>query len=165
VSTDSQSTMRPLTMNEAAASLGVSRRWLQGFLPTIECPYLRCGHKKLFDETALHAIREAMRCPTNSSPQRLVVGRTGGSRVLRAGSTMTEALRLATSGKRRGSSSALAPRFETVGVGSPKQVTTGGDAEEGKAKWKKILAPAPSSGIASLRNGLPPFPGSVSAST
>jgi hypothetical protein len=52
VSTDLQPIMRPLTMNEAAAALAVSRRWLQDFLPTIECPYLRCGHKKLFDEAA-----------------------------------------------------------------------------------------------------------------
>jgi hypothetical protein len=101
VSADRQPIMRPLTMNEAAAALGVSRRWLQDFLPTIECPYLQCGHKKLFDEAALHAIREAMRCPLPSALRRLDVGRTGAFAGRRTGSTLIEALRLATEGSRR----------------------------------------------------------------
>ena len=57
--------VRPLTMSEAAGeTLRVSKRWLADNLEGV--PYLRCGHKKLFDEAALLAIREAMRCPINS---------------------------------------------------------------------------------------------------
>ena len=59
-----------LTMVEASADLGVSRRWLQDFLKANDIPYLRAGHKKLFDAAAMHALKEAMRCPTNSSPRR-----------------------------------------------------------------------------------------------
>jgi hypothetical protein len=51
----------PLSMVEAAA-LVVSPRWLQDFLKTIPPCWLQCGRKKLFDDAALHAIREAMRC-------------------------------------------------------------------------------------------------------
>ena len=37
----------PLTMDQAAASLGVSRKWLQSFLPGQNIGYLVAGHKTL----------------------------------------------------------------------------------------------------------------------
>ncbi len=101
VSADRQPIMRPLTMNEAAEALGVSKRWL-GQQPWLEgIPYLRCGHKRLFDEAALHAVREAMRAPINSSIQKQVVRRITASAGRSSASAVTEAIRLATSGKRR----------------------------------------------------------------
>jgi hypothetical protein len=50
-----------LTMNEAAAALRVSRRWLQDFLQTIPPCWLAAGNRKLFDEKAMERIRNAMR--------------------------------------------------------------------------------------------------------
>jgi hypothetical protein len=94
---------RPLTMNETAEAFGVSKRWLEQ-QPWLEgIPYLRCGHKRLFDEAALHAIREAMRnkCAPNSSTQKLGPRRIIGSVGRNSGSTVTEALRQATAGNPR----------------------------------------------------------------
>lgn len=87
-------------MAEAAAEVGASRRWLQDNLEGI--PYLRVGRKKLFDEAALYALREKMRCPIDSSLRRLDVGRTGAFAGRKTGSTLIEALRLATAKQRRG---------------------------------------------------------------
>jgi len=50
-----------LTMNEAAAALRMSRRWLQDFIKTIPPCYLQAGRKKLFDSRAMTTIRAAMR--------------------------------------------------------------------------------------------------------
>ena len=101
---------RPLTMDETAEALNVSRRWFQDFIQTIDPCWLVAGRRKLFDEAALHAVREAMRCHTNSS--RLSRGGRGsiGSGGRKPGSTLTEALRLATAGKRKSSSSNGATR-------------------------------------------------------
>ncbi len=93
---------RPLTMNEAAHALGVSRRWLQDFLPTIAPCHLQAGRKKLFDEVALSTIREAMRCRTSSTPQARD-RRSGMSGERNSESPLTEALRLATGSSRPGS--------------------------------------------------------------
>ena len=51
----------PLSMDRAAQTLGVSRRWLQDFIRDNPVTYLAAGRKKLFDERALNEIREAMR--------------------------------------------------------------------------------------------------------
>lgn len=84
-----------LTMDEAAAALGASRRWLQDFLKTMRDPcYLQVGRKKLFDEIAMTAIREAMRCHSNSLPQRKGARPITGSGARTSGITLTEALRL-----------------------------------------------------------------------
>lgn len=61
----------PLTMVEAAASLRVSRRWLQTFIQTIPPCWLAAGNRKLFDEIALTKIREEMRCRARSSSPKL----------------------------------------------------------------------------------------------
>jgi hypothetical protein len=58
--------MPPMTMNEAAAALKVSRRWLQDFLQTIPPCWLAAGNRKLFDAHAMTKIKEAMRCPSSS---------------------------------------------------------------------------------------------------
>jgi excisionase family DNA binding protein len=103
VSIDREPMARPLTMNEAAEALGVSKRWLEQ-QPWLEgIPYLRCGHKRLFDEAALNAVREAMRnkCAPNSSTQKLGPRLITGSVGRNSASAVTEALRLATTGKRR----------------------------------------------------------------
>ena len=50
--------LRPLLkMDEAAAELRVSRRWLQEYIKRVPCCYIMAGHRKLFDEDALEAIR------------------------------------------------------------------------------------------------------------
>jgi len=88
----------PLTMNQAAAALGVSRRWLQGYLKEIDPCWLECCRRKLFDEAAMTAIREAMRaCHTSSSSRRLDVGRIGVFAGRKIGNTsiVAQALRLA----------------------------------------------------------------------
>ena len=93
---------RPLTMNETAAELGVSRRWVQDFLRNVDPCWLECGRRKLFDEAAMTAIREAMRaCRTNSLPRRLDVGRIGVFAGQKTGSTLTELLRRLSVEKRK----------------------------------------------------------------
>jgi hypothetical protein len=57
----------PLLMNEAAASLNVSRRWFQGFLRTIPPCWLAAGNRKLFDMKTLECIKEEMRRRARSS--------------------------------------------------------------------------------------------------
>jgi hypothetical protein len=52
---------KPLTIRQAAAELGVSQRWLHGFLKTIDPCWLQAGARKLFDEEAMDAIKAAMR--------------------------------------------------------------------------------------------------------
>lgn len=105
----------PLSMNAAAASLGVSRRWLQDFLGTIPPCHLQAGHRKLFDDAALATIREAMRreaqkCRTALSPQK-----RGGRRITASGgpnstSELTELRKLLTAGKRKSSSPNAEPK-------------------------------------------------------
>ena len=56
-----------MTMNEAAAALNVSRRWLQGFLQKIPPCWLVAGNRKLFDDHAMFNIKEAMRCRSSST--------------------------------------------------------------------------------------------------
>ena len=114
----------PLTMDEAAAALGVSRRWLQAFLAKIPTCHMAAGHRKLFDEAALATIRLRMRqdaadreakrnCRSNSSPRKRAGRSIIASGEPNAGSTLTEALRLATSGRR---SSSCAPGATTPSV-------------------------------------------------
>ena len=50
-----------LTMEEAAAALRVSKRWLHDFLREIPPVVLLCARKRLFDEPAMLAIRDAMK--------------------------------------------------------------------------------------------------------
>ena len=57
----------PLSLNEAAASLNVSRRWFQGFLRKIPPCWLAAGSRKLFDVKALECIKEEMRRRARSS--------------------------------------------------------------------------------------------------
>jgi hypothetical protein len=51
----------PLSMDEAAAALSVSRRWFQDFIKTIPPCWLAAGRRKLFDTKALEIIKEEMR--------------------------------------------------------------------------------------------------------
>jgi hypothetical protein len=93
----SETVSPPLTMDEAARELRVSRRWLQDFLHAHpEVRYLRKGRRKLFDELALDAIREAMRRPIEPP-----LGKRG-ARVAakRPSADLAEALRLASAGRR-----------------------------------------------------------------
>jgi hypothetical protein len=106
----SQPPPRILTMTEAASELRVSRRWLQAYLKKIPCSYMVAGHRKLFDEVAMEAIREAMRqdakakCPSNLSLPILRARQTGAFADRSSESPLTEALRLANAGKRPKSS-------------------------------------------------------------
>lgn len=67
---------RVLTMDEAACELRVSRRWLQTFVIDKGIAHLAAGHKKLFDDRAMNEIREAMRCRSNSLPQKRAARKT-----------------------------------------------------------------------------------------
>ena len=73
------------TMQEAAQMLRISRRALQDLIK-VHRHYSLNGHKKLFSETDIHTLWEAMRCPSSSSipaPAKRrstpSVGRTSGS--------------------------------------------------------------------------------------
>ena len=59
---------RPMSMDEAADALNVSRRWLQDFIQKIPPCWLAAGNRKLFDEHSIYAIKEDMRCRSNYSP-------------------------------------------------------------------------------------------------
>jgi hypothetical protein len=110
----------PLTMQAAAAALGVSRRWLQDFLKSIPPCHLQAGHKKLFDEAALAAVREAMRekaretCHLPSSPRRRDDRRIGASAGPSSATILTEARRLASAGSRKSSSPNGEPKRNVV---------------------------------------------------
>src|SRR5262249_60022461 len=81
-----------LTLDEAAAKLRKSRRWLQSFLR--RHPYYRlAGRTKLFTEADINRLYEALPCPSNSS--RRESRRSSRSGVPTSESTLTEALRLA----------------------------------------------------------------------
>jgi hypothetical protein len=105
----------PLTMNETAKALGVSRRCLQDFLLTIPTCHLAAGRRKLFDDESLVVIRAAMRqrakeCHSNSSPQKRGARRTIASAGQNSESALTEALRLATGRSQPNSSPSGEPR-------------------------------------------------------
>ena len=85
----------PVSMDDAAVALGVSRRWLQGFLKGLPPCHLQAGHKKLFDEAALATIREAMRREAQKCHTRLPPQSRGGRRSTaygerNSGATLTE---------------------------------------------------------------------------
>jgi hypothetical protein len=89
-----------LTREQAAAALNVSARWLSDYLKTIEPCWFKAGHRILFDEAAIATIKESMRCRTNSYRQTPRAGRHISAFAGRSsGSTLTEALRLASGGK------------------------------------------------------------------
>ena len=95
---------RPLTMDEAAEALRVSRRWLQGFLKEIDPCWLQAGSRKLFDQEALAAIKEAMRQKARDTRPSLFAARrgarpTGAFGARNTGSTLTAALAMANAGK------------------------------------------------------------------
>lgn len=81
----------PLKMDEAAARLGVSRRWLQDFLKGRDIPYLAVGNRKMFDEHALTAIAEHMRTPNNPR---------AAKKAIKSRESLQDALALARAGKR-----------------------------------------------------------------
>jgi len=98
----------PVTMKEAAHSLGVSPRWLQEYVKTIPCCYLQMGRKKLFDRAALAAIETAMRrtaleCHSRSSRLNRGARRSTAFVDASSESELTEALKLASKGTRYGS--------------------------------------------------------------
>ena len=115
----------PLTMDEAAAELSVSRRWLQAFLNKIPPCHMAAGHRKLFDEAAMATIRAAMRqdaaqreakrkCRSSSSRPRRVARNTGASAEPNSASILIEALRQSRSGRPRDSSRSGAPTPKVV---------------------------------------------------
>src|SRR5262245_22623339 len=102
-----------LTLDEAAAKLRKSRRWLQSFLR--EHPYYRlAGRTKLFTEADINRPYEALPCPSNSS--RRASRRFSRSGVHTSASTLTEALRLASEPLPRKSSSSGNARLNVVSL-------------------------------------------------
>jgi hypothetical protein len=87
-----------LTMNEAAAALRVSQRWLQDYLRTVEIPYLQAGNRKLFDPRAMEVLREAMRVQPSAVSTDPRPWRT--SRTPRKGSELEKLLERLSVGKR-----------------------------------------------------------------
>jgi Helix-turn-helix domain len=110
---------RTLTMQETAAEFRVSRRWLQDFIARNPIPYLQAGRKKLFDEVALNAIREAMRRPVDPFPRTRAVRHTSMSPRWNTGSSLAEALRLLDEKTPRSSSRSGARRRNVVPSGGP----------------------------------------------
>jgi len=79
---------RLLTLDEAAARLRVSRRWLQGFLRNR--PFGRmAGRRRLFTEDDFAAIIEELPCPSSSYRPGRVKARTGQSGGRTSGSALT----------------------------------------------------------------------------
>jgi hypothetical protein len=50
----------PLSMDEAAAALNVSRRFLQEFIKQIPPCHLQAGRRKLFDEASIAVMRRIL---------------------------------------------------------------------------------------------------------
>ncbi|MCL8385808.1 helix-turn-helix domain-containing protein [Xanthobacter aminoxidans] len=66
------------TMEEAAAELRISRRALQDLVKD-HPHYAQNGHRKLFSESDIRALWEAMRCHSSSSRPSRAKRRTGTS--------------------------------------------------------------------------------------
>jgi hypothetical protein len=102
-------------MNEVAARLRKSRRWLDDYLKSH--PYYRlAGRTKVFTEGDISRLIEALPCPSGSKRRAKVSRRTGGSEDLTLGSESIEALRLAREGRRRKSSTASRPTSNVVNL-------------------------------------------------
>src|SRR6184192_1821580 len=85
------------TLDEVAERLRKSRRWLQDFIRVR--PYYRlAGRTKLFSETDIARLVEALPCPSVSCPRAKVKRRTGTSVAVTSGSVLTAALELASEG-------------------------------------------------------------------
>ena len=69
---------RLLTMDDAAARLNVSRRWVQGFLRGRPLGRM-AGRKRLFTESDLARIIEELPCPSSSSSRAKAGRKTGAS--------------------------------------------------------------------------------------
>src|SRR5688572_243071 len=104
-----------LTMDEVAAELRVSRRWLQDFVQ--EFPYYRhAGRKKLFTAEDVARLIEAMPCPGNSSRRAKARPHSGTSGASTSASLLTEVRALAR-GERP-------PRSSAHGSGRPSEAST-----------------------------------------
>lgn len=89
-----------LTLDEAAARLHVSRRWLQGFLRGK--PYGKmAGRKRLFTEIDVAAIYEELPCPSTSRRRKPAARPLTGFEGPTSASKLSEALKLATEGRRK----------------------------------------------------------------
>jgi hypothetical protein len=86
-------------MEEVAARLGKSRRWLQDFLR--DHPYGRmAGRKRLFTESDITALIEELPCPSSSvrpAPANRRIGPSGGHT---SGSALTKLRERLTEGSR-----------------------------------------------------------------
>jgi hypothetical protein len=72
------STLRLSTMAEVADRMRVSRRWLQGFIKAH--PFYRtAGRKKLFSDSDIRRLMDALPCPCDSSLRVKASRRTGQS--------------------------------------------------------------------------------------
>src|SRR5882757_9478719 len=106
-----------LTMDQAAARLHKSRRWLQDWLrdhPTDrygEPFYVRLGRTKIFDENdvgrIMEAAREEERCRLGSFHRGSEKHRSTRPAASTSGYSLIEALKLAISGVQRGGGAAL----------------------------------------------------------
>jgi hypothetical protein len=72
--------LRLSPMNEVTNRMRVSRRWLQGFVKAN--PFYRtAGRKKLFSESDISRLMDALPCPCDSSRPATANRRTGPSAV------------------------------------------------------------------------------------
>lgn len=94
---------KPMTLDGAAQVLGCSRRWLQGWLSGNPDHGYKIGREWRFLTNDIIAIREALRCRSNSSEtartQMTVSGTSGG---LSADAALKKALALCAKPRMRG---------------------------------------------------------------
>lgn len=108
---------RVLTMDEAAAELRVSRRWLQEFLQTLpkgRAWYLAAGNRKLFDASDLERLKDQMRWRSVSKSRARGKARTGQSEDHTSGSELIEAQKLLTELRRKRPSTRSKPKSNVV---------------------------------------------------
>lgn len=90
----------PLTMQECAERLHISRRKLQDIIKAHPF-YRKAGRRIVFSETDFNRLVQALPCPSDSSTRAQARRRSSMSAGRTSGSTLTEALALATEGRRR----------------------------------------------------------------
>src|SRR5689334_6010634 len=93
---------KPMTLDGAAAALGCSRRWLQGWLSTNSGYGYKIGREWRFLVEDVVSIREALKCRSSSSETgRTQLTASGTSGGLSADAALKKALALASVQKPR----------------------------------------------------------------
>jgi len=101
------------TMNEVARMMRKSRRWLDHFI--VDHPFYRkAGRTKVFTETNVRQLIEALPCPSGSDRRARRIQRRGRSEARTSASPLSEALALAKERSPSRSSSKSSERSNVV---------------------------------------------------